>query len=187
MTFRSHLKSEPSLLNFIKYRRIIKHAYAFRQRFEEERNHYRRIASKLSAEGSPFNKNRIAKFEGMQADCLSDIREHEATLAAIISPAYECMATLTALLTPQERACLVGSTEGWLHKRNASWESMGLFQLYFNLKCESEKSTDINSLAMFWFCGLMVSRDTVIHDFYMQTEDNEAEILPSRAHLSLVR
>lgn len=187
MTFRPHLKSEPTLLNFLKYRRIIKHAFAFRQRFEDERNHYRRIANKLIAEGSPFNKHRIVQFEKMQAECLQDIREHEATLSAIIAPAYECMTKLTALLTPQERAWLVGATEGWLSKRNANWESTGIFQLYFNLKCESEKSNDHNSLAMFWFCGLMVSRDTVIHDLYMQTEDNEAEVMPARAHLSLVR
>lgn len=187
MTFRSHLRSEPSLLNFLKYRRIIKHAFAFRLRFDDERNHYRRIANKLNAEGNPFNKHRIAKFEQMQADCLQDIRDHEATLAAIISPAYECMTELTALLTAQERAWLVGASMGWLTRRNPNWESMGIFQLYFNLMCESEKSPDHSSRAMFWFCGLMVSRDTSIHEQYLLNEEDDALDSPRKAHLSIVR
>lgn len=187
MTFRSHLRAEPSLLNFLKYRRIIKHAFAFRLRYEAERNHYRRIANKLTAEDNPFHKHRIAKFEQMQAECLQDIREHEATIARLISPAYECMSTLTGLLTPQERAWLVGATSEWLSQRNASWASMGLFQLYFNLQCEAEKSPDPSTRAMFWFCGLMVSLDTTIHDQYMQSEIEEAESIPARLHLSLVR
>lgn len=187
MTFRSHIKNEPTLLNFLKYRRIIKHAFAFRLRYETERNTYRRIANKLSAGGNPFDKHRILKFELMQAECLQDIHEHEATLGTIISAAYDCMANLSALLTPQERAWLVGATEGWLKQRNSNWEAMGLFQLYFNLMCESEKTPDSRNRAMFWFCGLMVSRNSVIHEMYLQSEDIELSEAPRKAHLTLVR
>lgn len=187
MTFHSVPRGDTALLDFLKYRRIIKHAFAFRLRYDAERNQYRRIANKLSAQGSPFNKHRIEKFEQMQAECLQDIREHEATLASIISPAYECMSKLTALMTPQERAGLVGATPAWLSKQNPSWASMGVFQLYFNLMCESEKSPDHKNRAMFWFCGLMVSRDTAIHDQYLLTEESDALDAPRRAHLSIVR
>jgi hypothetical protein len=186
MTFRAHLRSEPALLNFIKYRRLIKHVFKSRQQLVTERNSYRRITSKLVAEENVFNRNRINKFEMMQAECLLDINELEDHLDTIITSAYECMGKLSTLLEPQEKAWLVGATTQWLKQRNEHWVSLGLFQLYFNLMAESEKTNDLNGRPMFWFCGLMVAKNSSIHELFLNEED-EPQAPVKVPHLSLVR
>lgn len=187
MTFRPHLKHEPSLLNFLKFRRIIKHIFKSRQKRDTERNSYRRIANILSAGGNPFDKHRIQTFVNLQNECLLDINQIESSVSPIITSTYECMATLSELLTPQERASLVGATPTWLAQRSERWEEMGLFQLYFNLMCENEKSSHIENRSMFWFCGLMVSRNTTIHETLMMEDEAEIIEAPKLAHLSLVK
>lgn len=186
MTFRAHLRDEPALLNFLKYRRLIKHVFKSRQQLVTERNSYRRITSKLVAEENVFNKNRISKFKMMQEECLLDIKELEDHLDPVIASAYECMNRLSALLEPQEKAWLIGATSQWLKGRNEHWESLGLFQLYFNLMAESEKANDVNERPMFWFCGFMVAKSSSIHDQFLDEED-EPQALVKVPHLSLVR
>lgn len=186
MTFRAHLRNEPTLLNFLKYRRLIKHVYKSRQQLVTEQNSYRRITSKLVAEDNVFNKNRINKFKLMQEECLLDIKQLEDHLQSVITSAYECMTKLSTLLEPQEKAWLIGATARWLKSRNEHWESLGLFQLYFNLMAESEKTNDLSGRPMFWFCGLMVARNSSIHDLFLE-EDDEPETPVKLPHLSLVR
>lgn len=187
MTFRAHLRNEPILLNFIKYRRLIKHVFKSRQQLVAERNGYRRVWSKLNAQQNVFNNHKIKKFQQLQDECLSDIKDLEDHLDQIISSAHECMTQLSALLEPQEKAWLVGATPNWLKRRNANWESLGLFQLYFNLMCESEKSRDLHARAMFWFCGLMVARNSSIHELFLDEEDEGIQAPVRARHLSLVK
>jgi hypothetical protein len=187
MTIRPQLRHNIEMQKFLRYRRVIRQTFASRQSHDRERKEYKRLVSKLKARESAFDKNRIKRFEELQAECQRDIDHLEAVIGAMITGTYECMASLSTFMTPQERAWLVGATPQWLAQRNPDWESQGLFHLYFNLIAESEKSRSINSKAMYWYCGLMVSRDKAIYDMFMEGEDTEPSMQPRRAHLSLVR
>ncbi|MBI6882837.1 hypothetical protein [Pseudomonas putida] len=187
MTLRSHLRNEPSLITFLKNRRLIRKAFETRQRYERERNQYRRIAVKLSAGGNLFDRHRISKFQEMQEGCTRDILEIESILYPLIDETYKSMASLSEHMKPAELASLAGVTTAWLDDKNADWAKMGLLQLYFGMMCEARTLRDKDHHAMFWFCGLMASKSQLIHDEIMASEGRDEDSSRAKPALKLVR
>jgi hypothetical protein len=188
MIFTPEQANHPSIKLFIRCRRYIRKAFEARCRFDDERNAYRRIAAILAERGNPFDTHRITKFNSLQDECAADLNTMEDTVNPLVNQVYEAMESASAILSPLQRAQLVGVSTSWLEARNPHWETLSLFEMYFDLLAESDKNIGHDNMPMFWFCGQMVSLSSAIfYRYVLSTSESRIEKILPKKHLSLVR
>lgn len=198
MILPPHIVQSLPLRRFLNMRTYLRKAYRVRLSIVSSIRSDNRYITLVEELQSPFDSHRIKHLQAEVERKQKSLHEVNEIIEKLKRPFCIVLNDLNAILSPKQKAFVLGNTTQWLDKIAPDWRNNSMFDLLFIHMCERERYNEDGLPPLFWVCSQTIKslpREKVREFVEMlkaenaaQKEEKEKEIQRSkRPHLYLVK